>query len=189
MPSGLSPVGHACAMQEHTRCRPPRTGGDRLPRHGVPSYTRVVGTANTSGWQRGSPGAMCMHTNSRDKPIRDRGPDTQLNGQPLVEVSRCDWGARWWRQSGRPLRLVVHGQMGSSVASLLRQAAWSLLPRAQSHRQPRHGLRSRTATTLIRHTPPSRNVLRRPSRPSRRLPRRPERPHATPCQAPTPWDD
>jgi hypothetical protein len=150
IPSGLSPVGHACAMQEHARCRPPRTGVDRLPRHGVPSYTRVVGTANTSGWQRGNPGAVCMHTHSRDKPIREGGPDVQRNGQHLVEVSRCGWGARRWRQSGLPLRLVLHGQMGSSVASPLRQAAWSLLPREPSRRQPCHGLRSRTAPTLIR---------------------------------------
>jgi hypothetical protein len=140
-------------------------------------------------WQRGSPGAMCMHTNSRDKSIREGRPYTQRNGQHLIEVSRCDWGARRWRQSGRHLRWVVHGQRGSSVAAPLRQAAWSLLPRAQSRRQPRHGLRSRPATTLLRHTPPSRNVSRRPIRPGRRLPRRPERPHTTPCQAPTPWDE
>ena len=190
MPAGMSPVGQACAMQEHARCRPPRTAVDRLPRHGVPSYTRVAGTANTSGWPRGSPGAVCMHTDSRNTSVRKGGLTHSATGSTALRC-RDATGA----QGGGDRAACLFGwacvvRWVGSVASPLRQAAWSLLPREQSRRQPRHGLRSRTATTLIRHTHPSRNVSRRPSRPGRRLPcrpgtpRRPEMYHAPPVKHP-----
>jgi hypothetical protein len=195
MPSGLFTGAHAHTVQRPARCSPPRTGGDRRPRRGVPSATRVAGAAGTSGWPRGSPGAVWRPLMIKIS-LEEQEPYAQRNGQQyLVEMVRCDLGARQWRQSDLPLRWVVPGQVDRQCGIPVETGCLVCAAERIISRQPRPGLRSRTAMALIRHTTPSRSVARWPSRPGRRLPRRPgtprrpERSHATPGQAPTPRGD